>query len=150
MRLPPPLLFVVTFFVGLGLQRVVPIAVRSSRVCETSHLIGVGLLIGGVLLALFCVGMFLVIRTTLIPFGRASNLITCGPYRFTRNPMYLSLTLVYLGVVGMLAQPWPLLFWLPLPVWILNAIVIPFEEARLREVFGDEFREYCANVRRWI
>lgn len=102
MRIPPPLLFVATFFAGLGLQRLAPLTVHSSSVGEASDLVGIGLLICGVLLALASVGMFLVARTTLIPFGTASKLITRGPYRFTRNPMYLSLTLVYLGAVGML------------------------------------------------
>ena len=88
-------------------------------------------------------------RTTIIPFGTASNLITRGPYRFTRNPMYLSLVLVYIGVAGMLTLVWPLLL-LPLPVVIINTIVIPFEEARLQDVFGAEFAQYCSNVRRWL
>jgi protein-S-isoprenylcysteine O-methyltransferase Ste14 len=149
MRIPPPLLFVATFFAGLGLQRLAPLTVHSSSVERAGHLIGLGLVICGALLALACLGMFLAARTTLKPFGAASRLITRGPYRFTRNPMYLSLTLVYLGLVGMLVQPWPLLL-LPLPVAILNMIVIPFEEARLREVFGGVFQEYCANVRRWL
>lgn len=149
MRIPPPLLFVIAFFAGLGLQRFAPLTVHSPGIVRVSHAIGAGLLIGGVLLALSCVGIFLLARTTLIPFGAASSLITRGPYRFTRNPMYLSLTLVYLGAVGMLVQPWPLLL-LPVPVAIVDRIVIPFEEARLRALFGDVFQEYCVRVRRWV
>ncbi|HVY64578.1 MAG TPA: isoprenylcysteine carboxylmethyltransferase family protein [Gammaproteobacteria bacterium] len=148
MRLPPPLLFVVTFFAGIGLERLVPLQIPSS-VAAVSRPIGIGLLACGVLLAVACVGMFLVGRTTIVPHGEASRLITHGPYRLTRNPMYVSLALTYLGVACMLVQPWSLLL-LPFPVALVNAIVIPFEEARLREIFGDEFRQYCSQVRRWI
>ena len=149
MRIPPPLLFVLTFFAGLGLQRFAPLTIHSSPVAAAAHLIGIWVVVFGVLLALSSVGMFLVARTTLIPFGAASNLITRGPYRFTRNPMYLSLTLAYLGAASLLVQPWSLLL-LPLPVATVNMIVIPFEETRLREIFGDAFLQYCANVRRWF
>ena len=149
MRIPPPLLFVVTFLIGLGLQRLVPITVDSPSITEVSRVVGIALLIGGVLLALSCVVMFFVVRTTIIPFGTASRLLTHGPYRFTRNPMYVSLVLVYLGVAGTLVQPWALIL-LPVPVAIVHAIVIPFEEARMGEVFGGAFQKYCANVRRWI
>jgi protein-S-isoprenylcysteine O-methyltransferase Ste14 len=148
-RVPPPLLFAATFVMGMGLQHLAPINIGSDLLVRVGHLIGFGLLGCGVLLALACVGLFLTARTTLIPFGTASNLVTRGPYRFTRNPMYLSLLLVYLGVVGLLGQPWPL-FLLPLPVALVNTIVIPFEEARLRHIFGDAFGDYCANVRRWL
>ena len=148
-RIPPPLLFAIVFLVGLGLQRLAPITLDSSSVAAASRVIGIALLVGGALLALSCFVMFMVLRTTIIPSGTASRLLTHGPYRFTRNPMYLSLVLVYVGVAGTLVQPWPLLL-LPVPVAIVNAIVIPFEEARLRDVFGEEFQKYCANVRRWI
>ena len=148
-RIPPPLLFVGTFFLGVGLQHVVPVTVGPSPATRATHFVGLGLAACGVLLALSCVGIFLSARTTLVPFGTASNLITRGPYRFTRNPMYLSLLLVYLGVVGLLVQPWSLLL-LPLPVAMINIIVIPFEEARLRQFFGPAFQEYCATVRRWL
>lgn len=149
MWIPPPLLFVIAFVVGTGVQRLAPLAIQSPSVARVSQLAGIGLFACGLLILLSCMGMFLVARTTLIPVGTASSLQTRGPYRFTRNPMYLSLTLMYLGGVGMLVQPWSLLL-LPIPVLILNAIVIPFEEARLRAVFGDVFQAYCARVRRWV
>lgn len=149
MRIPPPLLFVATFFAGLGLQHLLPLSFASQNLVYIAHFIGKGLAGTGVLLALCCVGMFLLSRTTLIPFGTAAQLVTHGPYRFSRNPMYVSLTLVYLGVAGILFQIWPLIL-LPLPVAVLQGIVIPFEEARMREVFGDAFTSYCASVRRWL
>ncbi len=149
MRIPPPLLFLATFLVGLGLQRLAPIIIHGGRITQASRVTGMVLLACAVLIALTCAGMFLVNRTTIIPHGAASKLVTAGPYRLTRNPMYLSLTLGYLGVAAMLIQVWPLVL-LPLPVMFVNAVVIPFEEARLRELFGTQFGDYCRRVRRWI
>lgn len=149
MHIPPPLWFAAAFLAGWGLQYLVPITIRSTEIVRASHAIGFGLLVCGGLLALFCLGLFAVARTTFIPFSRSSSLVTRGPYRVSRNPMYLSLVLAYLGFVGSFVQPWSLLL-LPIPLMIVNWIVIPFEEARLREAFGSAYEDYCAKVRRWI
>jgi protein-S-isoprenylcysteine O-methyltransferase Ste14 len=149
LRIPPPLLFVLTFFAGVGLQRLIPLRIYSANVLRIGHTVGIGMVGIGVLLALSCVGTFLLARTTLNPFGTAANIITGGAYRFTRNPMYVSLVIVYLGVVGIQGQLWPLLL-LPLPVTLIHRKVIPFEEARMRQVFGESYENYCASVRRWL
>lgn len=149
MHIPPPLWFAAAFFAGWGLQFLVPLTTHSPTLAGVSHAIGFGLLGCGGLLGLSCLGIFLLARTTFIPFARASKLITRGPYRLSRNPMYVSLVLGYLGGVGLLVQLWPLLL-LPVPLAVLNRIVIPFEEARLREAFGSAYEAYCAKVRRWI
>ena len=149
MHIPPPLWFVAAFFAGLGLQRLVPLTIHSPAIAGVSRTIGFGLVACGVLLALSCFGLFLLARTTIIPTSKASKLVTRGPYRFTRNPMYLSLFASYLGVSGWFVQPWPLLL-LPVPLAILNWLVIPFEEARLRKAFGSAYEQYCTKVRRWL
>ena len=88
-------------------------------------------------------------RTTTTPGERSTRLVTWGPYGRSRNPMYVSLILAYLGEAAILTQPWPILL-LPLTVAYLHRIVIPIEEGRLREVFAGEYEQYCASVRRWI
>jgi protein-S-isoprenylcysteine O-methyltransferase Ste14 len=75
--------------------------------------------------------------------------VTSGPYRFTRNPMYVGLTCVYLGEAGLLKQIWPVLF-LPLMIAYLNWTVIPLEEGKLTEAFRGDYLEYRSRVRRWI
>ena len=149
MRIPPPVLFALTFLAGIGLQRVIPLTVDSPSLVQGSHVAGVVLAGCGLLILLSCSRIFLKARTTVVPFRAASSLVTYGPYRFTRNPMYVSLVLIYISVAGILAQIWPLLL-LPLPALILDRIVIPFEETRLREIFGDAYQQYFAKVRRWI
>jgi protein-S-isoprenylcysteine O-methyltransferase Ste14 len=63
--------------------------------------------------------------------------------------MYVGLIFAYFGEAGILHQIWPVMV-LPLTIFYINWIVIPVEEARLKEVFELEYQEYCARVRRWI
>lgn len=151
MHVPPPLWFASAFFAGWGLQLLIPLPLTmdSPVVARASHVIGLGLLVCGGVLALSCLAMFMLARTTFIPFGKASRLITHGPYRLSRNPMYVSLFLAYVGGACLVVQPWSLIL-LPVPLVILGKIVIPFEEARLRETFGSAYEIYYNSVRRWI
>ena len=88
-------------------------------------------------------------RTTVNPFSGASALCTGGPFRFSRNPIYLGDWLIMLGVALLLNTFWPLVF-SPL-IWIMLRFgVIRYEEAHLEAKFGDDYRAYKARVRRWI
>jgi protein-S-isoprenylcysteine O-methyltransferase Ste14 len=79
----------------------------------------------------------------------ASTLITDGPYRFSRNPAYLSLTLVYLGIGILLDNGWVL--FLVVPVFVLiHRWVVPNEERHLAAKFGEQYLRYKAAVRRWL
>jgi protein-S-isoprenylcysteine O-methyltransferase Ste14 len=88
-------------------------------------------------------------KTTTVPGEKSAQLVTWEPYRFTRNPMYVGLSVAYLGEALILRQIWPLLF-LPLVLAYVNWVVIPLEETRLLEVFGADYDRYRARVRRWI
>ena len=103
----------------------------------------------GLLISMSALGIFKKSRTTTIPFETPKLLVLRGPYRFTRNPMYLGLTLVYIGVAARQGLLWPLAV-LPLMIVYLNQVVIPLEERRLHEVFGEPYDEYCTRVRRWL
>ena len=72
-----------------------------------------------------------------------------GPYRISRNPMYVSLTLAYLGEAGFLSQLWPVML-LPLTLAYVNLIVIPLEEEVLKGDFKEEYENYCTRVHRWL
>ena len=78
-----------------------------------------------------------------------STLVATGPFRFTRNPMYLGLVTIGLGA-ALWAGTW--LMWLvPIVLFTLdNFIIIPFEEKSMERAYGDEYRAYRAHVRRWI
>lgn len=88
-------------------------------------------------------------RTTNHPFGEAAVLVTDGPYRFTRNPVYLGMTTLLIGVALVLGSvavlPLPFIF-----AKIMDAGYIPPEEESLKRLFGEEYRRYQDSVRRWI
>lgn len=88
-------------------------------------------------------------RTTVNPYGGASTLCTHGPFRYSRNPIYLSDWFVLAGVSLLLGTVWPLAF-APL-IWVMIRFgVIRHEEAHLEAKFGDAYRDYTTRVRRWI
>ncbi len=77
------------------------------------------------------------------------KLVTRGPFRFTRNPMYLGLVSATLGIAFWVGA-WPM-FLAPIATFAMaNWIYIPFEEAKMRRQFGAEFDAYVSRVRRWI
>ena len=78
-----------------------------------------------------------------------AKLVVSGPFRFTRNPMYLGLVLFALGI-ALWVGAWPM-FLAPIATFATaNWVHIPFEEAKMRRQFGAEFDAYCGRVRRWI
>ena len=147
-RFPPPTLFVLGFLIGWLLHRVraLPILPPSTAAREP---IGVALLGVGLAVMLWALVTFVVARTAVIPNRPATRLVTSGPYRFSRNPMYTGLTLAYLGLTLLVNSAWPLLL-LPLVIMALLALVIQREERYLRSAFGDEYGEYTRRVRRWL
>ena len=148
LHVPVPWVFVLTYLAGAGMERVW----RSTVPGLASPLVGIAggaLFVVGAIIAGWGLMTFRKARTTTVPGERSSRLVTWGPYSFTRNPMYVGLTVAYLGEAGILHQLWPVVL-LPCVVAYVNWIVIPLEESRLTEVFGAEYTQYQARVRRWI
>lgn len=148
MHLPVPWVFVLAYLVGAGLEFAYPSYTGTEPLHGVSLAGGVLFTIGAAMAA-WCLLLFYQARTTTIPGRKSCNLVTKGPYRFSRNPMYVSLVIAYLGEAGILKQAWPILFLL-FTVGYLNWIVVPVEEARLTEAFGADYERYRATVRRWI
>ncbi|HLY00666.1 MAG TPA: isoprenylcysteine carboxylmethyltransferase family protein [Roseiarcus sp.] len=145
---PPPVQFAVVFLAGAGLDRLSPwrpawMAIGAVRWA------GLALAIAGCALAAAAAGRFVLRRTTLHPTGRPSRLVASGAHAWSRNPMYLSLTVIYVGLALTLGRAWPLIL-VVLPWASMNWAVIPFEEARLSATFGPDYADYCRRVRRWI
>jgi protein-S-isoprenylcysteine O-methyltransferase Ste14 len=110
---------------------------------------------GAVLIALaaalgfWAVILFRRARTGVVPFSEATALVIAGPYRFTRNPMYLGMAGILLGTAVWLGSLTP---WLVLPAFmriIAERFITP-EEAMLERAFGRRYVEYCRAVRRWL
>src|SRR5262245_33814645 len=147
-HVPVPWVFVLTYLCGAGLEYALPMhsAIPALPVVKV---VGGGLFILGAALAAWGWLTFRRARTTAVPGQASSRLVVWGPYRFSRNPMYVGLSVAYLGEAGMLAQIWPLIL-LPLVVAYLQWVVIPVEERKLSEVFGDGYELYRRQVRRWL
>lgn len=88
-------------------------------------------------------------RTTVNPYVGASVLCTSGPFRFSRNPIYVGDWFILAGVSLLLTTAWPLVF-APLIWLMLRYGVIRHEEAHLEARFGDAYRDYKTRVRRWL
>lgn len=141
------MMFGVAFALGAAVHHFFPLP--EQPIGRSAFLAGVVLLVIGVSMGVSLAISFLVCRTTLNPFAEPSQFVARGPYRISRNPMYLTLVITYLGGALMLGSVWPLLTLLA-PVVILSRIVIPFEEAHMLSRFGDDYRDYRGRVRRWL
>lgn len=148
-RFPPPLIYLgfLIFGIWAGSAFGFPaIGIGSA----TRYMAGTALLIVGILVGPICgAGLFHRLQTAIIPVKPASCLVTSGIYRWTRNPMYLGMALIYAGIAILFDSLLALLL-LVAVVAIIQIYVISREEAYLERAFGDQYRTYRTRVRRWI
>ena len=103
----------------------------------------------GITMAAISAGMFRLADTGIEPFEKATTLVTAGFYRYTRNPMYMGMFMMLLGVGFLLGSTGALL---PVPLFILiirNHFVLG-EERFLEAAFGQHYLQYKSEVRRWL
>ena len=112
--------------------------------------LGIGLIVVGFIAPVWALMLFRRAGTQINPTSDTNNkLITDGPFRFTRNPMYLGLVVLGLGVA--VATGAVLMFVVPILAFATaNWVHIPFEEAKMRRQFGQAFDDYTGQVRRWL
>ena len=113
------------------------------------YLAGAVLAAGGSVMILMGTRRFQAAGTNIPPSLPTTALVVDGIYRRTRNPLYLGMTLVYLGVGVAAGSIWAIVLVVPL-LWIINSGVIVREESYLERKFGDAYRAYKARVRRWV
>jgi len=147
-HVPVPWVFVLNYLLGVAVHVAFPLRPAWNLPLDVD-VAGVVLFVLGVALAGWGWYTFYRAGTTRVPGRPSTTLVTWGPYRFTRNPMYVGLSLAYLGEACLLHQLWPALL-LPLTLVYLNLVVVPVEEAKLREVFGASYDAYRVRVRRWL
>ena len=145
-RLIPPILFLICFMLMGLLRRFWPVQI----VLPTPYnLLGIVPIMAGLLVGFSGFLQFRKAKTNIRPFKEADKLVIEGPFRYTRNPMYLGLALVLVGVWLLLGALSPLLGVL-LFVVVADRWYIKFEERMLRQKFGPAFDAYCAKTRRWL
>ncbi len=147
-RVPPPLIYAGLFLVGYAVHRPVPLRLWGN-VPPPARLAAWVVVGAGVLLAASAVWLFRRAGTTPNPARPTTALVLHGPYRFTRNPMYVGLGLCYLGATLLVNSVWPLVLF-PALIVLVQRWVIAREEAYLERKFGAEYRAYRTRVRRWL
>jgi protein-S-isoprenylcysteine O-methyltransferase Ste14 len=145
---PPPLVFVSGILLGVVCRYAVgPAPAPFDR--TIGLVVGVAVVMIGVGLIASARILFLRTRQSPIPWKPTPELIFSGPYRFTRNPMYLGMTVIILGLGLALDILWISLFAAPALLVVHFIAVLP-EERYLSEKFGDSYREYLTRVRRYL
>lgn len=143
---PPPLIYGGALAAGLLAHRLRPAPFLPPSL---SKALGWPLLGGGLLLGRFGVRALRGAGTNVNPYKPVTAFVSEGPYRFTRNPLYLGLTLMYGGIAALFNALWAVTL-LPLVLGVMQRGVIEHEERYLEHKFGDEYLRYKARVRRWI
>ena len=145
-RVPPPLIYLLPLLLGLLLDKKahVPFLPRTA-----ARGLGWSLLGGGGLLSRW---FFITMRNADAPVRTdrpVPRLTTEGPFRYTRNPGYLCLAMIYAGIAVLRNSLWAILL-LPLVLLVIQREVIGREERYLERTFGEEYLNYKRRVRRWV
>jgi protein-S-isoprenylcysteine O-methyltransferase Ste14 len=143
---PPPFIFLAGLAVGFGLETLLP---GSSVPDALAWILGGVLLLAGLVLLFTFEREFQRKKTAANPWRPTTAIATDGPYRLTRNPAYVGMALVYLGI-ALLSQALWVLVPLPFVLAIIDRGVIAREERYLERKFGQEYLDYKARVRRWV
>ena len=146
---PPPLIYAVPLIIGLILHALFPVRLfrflpRMARAILGGSLIGFALT--------FVTFAFREMRrahTNVDPTQPTTALVVEGPFKLTRNPLYLSLTLLYAGITILVNTLWAMLL-LPVILVVMRWGVIDREERYLERKFGEQYLRYKASVHRWI
>ena len=146
---PPPFLFVAGWILAWVLSRLRTFPIDGAGPSPVQVGLGLVALAGGLTLMGWGLATFHRARTPIVPVRPARLVVTNGPFRFTRNPMYLGLTAGYFGLALLVNQAWPVVL-LPAVLVALTTLVIEREERHLARTFGAEYDAYRARVRRWL
>jgi protein-S-isoprenylcysteine O-methyltransferase Ste14 len=143
---PPPLIYLAALIIGWWLNRRWPLPINFE---PASTIIMLALVIIWATLTVSSIGLFRLRRTSMIPIRPASTLVISGPYKFTRNPMYVALAALTAAVAFFMRTWWPVILLVPALLLVQQFVIAP-EERYLRRRFGEEYDRYAQQVRRWL
>jgi protein-S-isoprenylcysteine O-methyltransferase Ste14 len=143
---PPPLIYLGGLVIGLLANRRYRIPFLTRRVART---VGPALVVSGLAIGLLGSREMRRAETNLDPRKPATTVVTEGPFRFTRNPLYPSMTMIYLGISASANALAPILLH-PMVLRLMRRGVIEREERYLERKFGDEYVQYKVKVPLWI
>jgi protein-S-isoprenylcysteine O-methyltransferase Ste14 len=147
-RFPPPFVPLIALALGMVLHWFVPLSTPIARGAPR-FVIGGGLVVLGVALMAMAFGWFRKTGQDPAPWEESPELIVEGVYRWTRNPMYLSMGMLQAGLGILFASVWPLIL-VPATWSVIYQIAIRHEETYLSQKFGESYERYRTDVRRWI
>lgn len=142
----PPVLLLIHILAAFLLKWLLPLPFGLPGSLEWA---GYLLVLAGLGLAFSAVNQFVKAHTTLDPHGSVSVLVVEGPYRFSRNPIYLGFICVLVGLPFVLGNYWGAVL-SPLLMLSMSRLVIQHEEAYLEKKFGERYAGYRSRVRRWL
>ena len=145
-RIIPPIYILALIMLGYGLHRLLPWSLDTEPPWRTA---GFLITAGSFCLYLWTVWTMKASGTTIDVRIPARTLLVHGPFRFSRNPMYLAALLLFAGLGLITDAVW---FWLSGAVFqqILQHLIVPIEERQLAELFTDRYQNYRQQVRRWL
>ena len=145
----PPTIYGVAALLALAASRWAPLPFVPAGLAGPAFWAGVGLVGLGAAIALAAEIGFLLAGTATLPISPTTAIVGTGVYRFTRNPMYLGMTLALIGASPALDSAWFLLA-TPVALWAVTKLAIEREEAYLERKFGATYLAYKRRVRRWF
>jgi len=146
--IPPPLFYVLIFIAAVFIQKIIPITDKLFHL-SAIKVVGIILLIVALFFLVRSLRQFLLTKNTLVLIKPASSLQTTGIYGVTRNPMYVGLAIVYLGIACFIGNWWNIILF-PVLLFIVQEYIIKREEKYLELEFGQGYSDYKRTVRRWL
>ncbi len=147
--IPPPLFYAIFFLLSFILQGYFTIKRAFFFHSRIANVIGIIIIIAGLIFTIPALLQFIKSKNTVVTVKPASSLQTSGIYSVCRNPMYLGLIFIYLGVAFIFGNWWTLLLF-PALIVLINYLIILPEERYLIRAFGNSYSDYKNRVRRWI
>lgn len=149
-RVFPPAVPLVAILLGVGLQRLWPLSLGFEPAPLLRYALGGAIVAGAICgLGYWAVRVMRGSGQSENPWKPTYEILERGPFRFSRNPMYLQMLLALVGIAIALWNGW-ILALTPLAAWVLLRLAILPEEAYLERKFGDDYRAYKRRVRRWL
>lgn len=145
----PPFLYLACLILGLVLDHVLPLPFALPQTVLVRWTAGGGLIVLGVAIAAAGIRNFSRAATPVPSSQPVRALVTTGIHGWSRNPIYVGMSLLYAGIGLAACSPWVLILTLPLAITMRYGVVAR-EEAYLERRFGDAYRDYKARVRRWL
>ncbi len=143
---PPPLYYVTGLIGGFLIGFLFPVPSLPSQI---TTILGSGFIAFALALGFSAIHVFRRAHTTVLPHRPSTAIVVAGPFRYSRNPMYIGQSLLYIGIAVLTQWLWALIL-LPIVLVLIDKIVIAREEAYLEQRFGAEYLRYKTQVRRWL